>query len=166
MYYYRQIVFATSFIQFFTVNKATICQIMESKAANSQNTLVHGGKQQQSGISIDWQIISHFFHEKETQKLLTILLLLNILLTGGFWRSPSKVEGGTQDGFIVVFFQTPLGIIHGGGSIKLSDAFFIKREAKISESGYICQRVGKVSWNGIKVQVQLLYANGLAGWVW
>ena len=74
------------------------------------------------------------------------------------------MEGGTQDGFIVVFFQTPLGIIHGGGgSIKLSDAFFIKREAKISESGYICQRVGKVSWNGIKVQVQLLYANGLAG---
>ena len=76
------------------------------------------------------------------------------------------MEGGTQDGFIVVFFQTPLGIIHGGGSIKLSDAFFIKREAKISESGYICQRVGKVSLNGIKVQVQLLYANGLAGLVW
>ena len=47
------------------------------------------------------------------------------------------MEGGTQDGFIVVFFQTPLGIIHGGGSIKLSDAFFIKREAKISESGYL-----------------------------
>ena len=41
------------------------------------------------------------------------------------------MEGGAQDGFIVVFFQTPLGIIHGGGgSIKLSDAFFIKKGGK------------------------------------
>ena len=85
MYYYRQIVFATSFIQFFTVNKATICQIMKSKAANSQNTLVHGAA---SSNKVEFPLIDKlsaiFFHEKETQKLLTILLLLNILLTGGF----------------------------------------------------------------------------------